>query len=60
MTYYSKYLTKELAQSAQKELSNLGQFSMLPIKLKAISACKDNQIKDVASIIGFSRRSLSS
>jgi transposase len=60
MTYHSKYLTKELAQSAKEELANLGQFSMLPIKLKAISACENNQIKDVASIIGFSRRSLGS
>ncbi len=60
MTYYSKYVTKDLVASAKKELINLGQFSMLPIKLKAISACENNQIKDVASIIGFSKRSLTS
>jgi transposase len=60
MTYSSKYLTKELTQSAKQELSKLGQFSMLPIKLKAISACGNNQIKDVASIIGFSKRSVGS
>lgn len=60
MTYSSKHITKELTQSAKQELSKLGQFSMLPIKLKAISACGDNQIKDVASIIGFSKRSIGS
>jgi|SaaInlV_150m_DNA_5_1039734.scaffolds.fasta_scaffold61912_1 transposase len=60
MTYSSKYLTKELTDSAKQELSKLGQFSMLPIKLKAISACSDNQIKDVALIIGFSKRSIGS
>ena len=60
MAYSSKYLTKELTQSAKNELSKLGQFLMLPIKLQAISACDNNQIKDVASIIGFSKKSLGS
>jgi transposase len=58
MTYHSKYIDKHIIKSASKELDNLGRFSMLPIKLNAIISCDKNQIKDVAKIIGFSRRSL--
>jgi hypothetical protein len=44
MTYYSKYPIKELVQYAKEELSNLGRFSMLPIKLKAVRSRMSHQL----------------
>ncbi len=58
MAGVSKLIDEKVLNIAKNELNNLGKFSTLAIKLKAIIACADNNISTVANVFKVSRTTL--
>jgi transposase len=58
MAGVSKLIDEKILNVAKNELNNLGKFSALAIKLKAIIACSDNNISTVANVFKISRTTL--
>ncbi len=58
MAGVSKLLDDKTYDLAKSGLENMGQFGNLAVKLKAITACKEHSISEVAEIFQISRISL--
>ena len=58
MTGVSKLLDEKTYNLAKNGLQNMGKFGNLAVKLKAITACRERTISEVAEIFQISRISL--